>query len=197
MNESVASYERAPSDELQSLILEKFLSPLLEIRGRSVSGCKLDIHFRPKDTIHIYCGHARLLEVIRQKTEGSAVKVDANFVYKDQSCAKRLFGHWQGGESDFKDALDRYLDEVKIDTSYTEKEGAVQDRWSRVKTDPWTPFDREAALEYSSDKERFQIAYFVEVDNARNILYKPLMHMAPVARVCHQMLRLRLGRGNG
>ena len=25
----------------------------------------------------------------------------------------------------------------------------------------------------------------------------PLMHMAPVARVCHQMLRLRLGRGNG
>ena len=26
---------------------------------------------------------------------------------------------------------------------------------------------------------------------------KPLMHMAPVARVCHQMLRLGLGRGNG
>ena len=26
---------------------------------------------------------------------------------------------------------------------------------------------------------------------------EPLMHMAPVARVCHQMLRLRLGRGNG
>ena len=28
-------------------------------------------------------------------------------------------------------------------------------------------------------------------------LREPLMHMAPVARVCHQMLRLRLGRGNG
>ena len=28
-------------------------------------------------------------------------------------------------------------------------------------------------------------------------LKEPLMHMAPVARVCHQMLRLRLGRGNG
>ena len=27
--------------------------------------------------------------------------------------------------------------------------------------------------------------------------WQPLMHMAPVARVCHQMLRLRLGRGNG
>ena len=26
---------------------------------------------------------------------------------------------------------------------------------------------------------------------------KPLMHVAPVTRVCHQMLRLRLGRGNG
>ena len=26
---------------------------------------------------------------------------------------------------------------------------------------------------------------------------EPLMHMAPVARVCHQMLRLRLGRGKG
>ena len=26
---------------------------------------------------------------------------------------------------------------------------------------------------------------------------EPLMHMAPVARVCHQMLRLRLGWGNG
>ena len=26
---------------------------------------------------------------------------------------------------------------------------------------------------------------------------EPLMHMAPVAGVCHQMLRLRLGRGNG
>ena len=26
---------------------------------------------------------------------------------------------------------------------------------------------------------------------------EPLMHMAPVARVCHQMLRLGLGRGNG
>ena len=31
----------------------------------------------------------------------------------------------------------------------------------------------------------------------REELKKPLMHMAPVARVCHQMLRLRLGRGNG
>ena len=29
------------------------------------------------------------------------------------------------------------------------------------------------------------------------LLAVPLMHMAPVARVCHQMLRLRLGRGNG
>ena len=29
------------------------------------------------------------------------------------------------------------------------------------------------------------------------ILIEPLMHMAPVARVCHQMLRLGLGRGNG
>ena len=28
-------------------------------------------------------------------------------------------------------------------------------------------------------------------------LRQPLMHMAPVARVCHQMLRLGLGRGNG
>ena len=28
-------------------------------------------------------------------------------------------------------------------------------------------------------------------------LSEPLMHMAPVAGVCHQMLRLRLGRGNG
>ena len=32
---------------------------------------------------------------------------------------------------------------------------------------------------------------------ARANTRKPLMHMAPVARVCHQMLRLRLGRGNG
>ena len=30
-----------------------------------------------------------------------------------------------------------------------------------------------------------------------NYNQEPLMHMAPVARVCHQMLRLRLGRGNG
>ena len=29
------------------------------------------------------------------------------------------------------------------------------------------------------------------------IIRIPLMHIAPVARVCHQMLRLRLGRGNG
>ena len=31
----------------------------------------------------------------------------------------------------------------------------------------------------------------------RTKLNKSLMHMAPVARVCHQMLRLGLGRGNG
>ena len=34
-------------------------------------------------------------------------------------------------------------------------------------------------------------------DNDKMKIIEPLMHMAPVARVCHQMLRLRLGRGKG
>ena len=37
----------------------------------------------------------------------------------------------------------------------------------------------------------------VETEDGDNEYREPLMHMAPVARVCHQMLRLRLGRGNG
>ena len=37
----------------------------------------------------------------------------------------------------------------------------------------------------------------VDFEAVAHVLAKPLMHMAPVARVCHQMLRLGLGRGNG
>ena len=44
------------------------------------------------------------------------------------------------------------------------------------------------------EKQSFNLDLFLELNEE----YKePLMHMAPVARVCHQMLRLRLGRGNG
>ena len=40
-------------------------------------------------------------------------------------------------------------------------------------------------------------AYDIKNSGQGVVFLEPLMHMAPVARVCHQMLRLRLGRGNG
>ena len=172
MEESVASYPRAPSEELQSTLMEGFLAPLLEVSERYVAGCKLDMHFRSDDSIHIYCGRARLLEVVLQKSEVSTVTIDANRIYTSQPCAKRLFNPWREDTLGLKDALNRYLDEVKVRASYTEKEGSVQDLWSQVKSHPWTPFDREAALKYAGgSEERSKRAYFKEVDNARRILY--------------------------
>ena len=49
----------------------------------------------------------------------------------------------------------------------------------------------------SSDGTGFDAGAPQIEDVITNIFREPLMHMAPVARVCHQMLRLRLGRGNG
>ena len=47
------------------------------------------------------------------------------------------------------------------------------------------------------ERASFLIATAEEEMGKVYILLEPLMHMAPVARVCHQMLRLRLGRGKG
>ena len=63
-----------------------------------------------------------------------------------------------------------------------------------------------AVLSGRSEGEASKAAIELGVDEARRcphcasegaVSRGPLMHMAPVARVCHQMLRLRLGRGNG
>ncbi len=42
-----------------------------------------------------------------------------------------------------------------------------------------------------------RLGSFVHCPPHSRISFQPLMHMVPVARVCHQMLRLRLERGSG
>ena len=164
------SYKRAPSPELQKL-LDKggFLALLPELNKRKVCGLELDVHFRLGDEVQVYCGLTSVLCVQRLKSD--KLKVKANTAYINQPCARGLFRLWRTDESGFSQAIEEYLNDVKVSPRYTDKEGAVQARWSQV-TSPWTPFDREAVLAYKNERNRKQSREFSAVKNVRNILNK-------------------------
>ena len=158
--EKYARYERAPSEELKNLLRPgRFLAPLL-IRG---SHNNLDLHFRPGDKVQIYRGLTSLLE-LRLNKRNNQVTLTAHKTYTEQECSGALFTTWEIDKHGFEKALDEYLNNVKVDERWTKGEGDVQTRWAQVaeyqhhlwKFHPWTPFDREVTLDYSSapDQER-------------------------------------------
>lgn len=143
------SYDRTPSEKLRRLFdTGGFLAPLLT--ERKVCGLPLDVFFRVKDEVHIYCGTTRLVQVKRYKN--GTVKVSAYETYGEQSCAIDFFRKWSTNEHiEFKESLDRYLFSVEVNSSFINHEGFVQSLWSRV-TECWTTFDKEAVLSYPSGK---------------------------------------------
>ena len=166
---SVPSYVRAPSDELKALLSPRgFLAPLVGLtRSRRVNGLEFDVHLRVDDEVQVYCGLTRVLNVRRNKN--GTVKVSAHQTYSRQDCAKSILRRWHTDETEeFRQALDAYLDSVKVSKRHTGAEGSVQSMWSRV-TCPWVPFDREAVLSYGSAKESGP-PKFKEVEQARSEL---------------------------
>ena len=163
------SYRRAPSPELQKLLGEGgFLTSLPKLNGRKVCNLELDVHFRLGDEVQVYCGLTRMLRV---KFRSGTLDVTAHQTYTNQPCANGLFRRWRTDESGFSQAIEEYLNNVKVSARHTSKEGAVQTWWSQV-TSPWTPFDREAVLAYKNERDRKQSREFSEVKNARDTLNK-------------------------
>ena len=137
------SYDRAPSKELRRTLKEGFLTPILHLSKRSVSGCNLDVHLRANDEVHVYCGHAVL--VTARLNKNGTIKLDANKSFRDQTPGAKLFRTWGREESGFEETLNLYFENVTVDDS-KKKEGLVQARWACVNGSPWTPFDRECVL---------------------------------------------------
>ena len=159
------TYNRAPSKELQALLQPKrLLEPLLALNKRKHKDIELDVHFRPDDKIHVYCGLTKLLTV--QRLKNGNVKAGAHLTYSEQPCAQALLRRWRANESGFGTALNTYLNGVEVESKYIQGEGAVQLRWSRVR-DPWLPFDREAVLDYENMAYRDQSRKFSEVEYVR------------------------------
>ena len=140
-------YDRAPSDKLLAL-LQAPLAPLLH--PWVVADLSLDLQFREKDTVQLYCGLTSLL-VANPTSDG--FKVTAHKTYTQQACAKRLMRHWLRDEPGFADALAQYLGEVDVPTPHSRREGAVQAAWMSV-CRPWIPIDREGVLGYASTDDR-------------------------------------------
>ena len=178
-----ASYDRVPSERLQQLLApEGFLAPLL--RKRKVEGIDLEAHLRPENEIHVYCG---LTCLVKTKLNRSGdIWVESHKTYANKPPANRLFRPgrtrevnrgayardvWAVGEPGFAQALETFLGGVQVDARQR-KEGDVQARWSRI-TEPWIPFDKEAALAYPSAAERgrqLSGAFRPSVDDARGEL---------------------------
>ena len=178
-----ASYDRVPSESLQRLLApEGFLAPLL--RKIKVEGIDLEAHLRPENEVHVYCG---LTCLVKTRLSGSGdVWVESHKTYANKPRAKRLFRPgrtrevnrgayardvWAVDEPGFAQALETFLGGVRVDARQR-KEGDVQARWSRV-TEPWIPFDKEAALAYPSAAERgrqLSGAFRPSVDDARGKL---------------------------
>ena len=155
--EKYPGYKRAPSDELKNLLRPgRFLAPLL-IHG---SHNNHDLHFRSGNKVQIYRGLTSLLELHLKMN--NQVTLTAHETYKRQECSGELFTTWEIDDHRLEKALDGYLNNVKVDERWTNGEGDVQTRWARVaeyqhhlwKCHPWTPFDREATLSYSSAPRR-------------------------------------------
>ena len=166
------SYPRSPSADLRALLMPgKFLAPLIDLHGRKFRGMELDVHLRAEDEIHVYWGLSRMLTVRRLRRPNGYVTVKAHDTYAKQPCARStgLFRRWESCERGLSQAIEAYLNGVKVNPRFTEGEGAVQSRWSRLK-EPWVPFDREAVLAYESREHREAVKQFPEVQAAREVI---------------------------
>lgn len=142
-------YKRAPSEELKALLSPGGgLKSLVDINKQEVNRTELDVHFRPGDEIQVYCGRTRVLKAKRLQRPKGYVKVEASYTYTKQPCAKGLFRRWHIDEPGFREAIDHYLNDVKVGPSWILGEGKVQEQWSQVNVPwmPWIPFDREGVL---------------------------------------------------
>ena len=176
MTAQTICYPRAPSDRLRELLMQGgFLAPILALNGRMLYGTELDVHFRIKDEIQVYCGLTRVLTVKMLQRPNGYLKIDADGRYTGQAVATdtRLFRCWSIDEVGFGKAIEAYLDRVDVNPSLTTGEGTVQSLWSRVK-EPWIPFDREGRLNYKSTEHRERAERFPEVEAA----FKSIQTMA-------------------
>ena len=147
MPKSELLYDRAPSDDLLTLFKPgQLLSPLTnkDLRVRSLDVC-VDVHFRPGDWVHVYCGLTRVLDL--KRLESGKLKLTAHQTYRNQPCGEGFFSkEWEPDDSAFTRALDNYLGRVEVNVQHVKSEGSVQLKWSRVNPNLWIPFDRELRL---------------------------------------------------
>ena len=144
-----ARYARAPSGALRALLADgALLAPMR--RPWIVSGLPLDLQFRERDEVHLYCG---LTRVVAARRKGPWVELHAAKSYTSQACAARLFRLWPTGASGFDTALESYLGAVRVEPRWTDKEGRVQAAWMSTPT-PWATLDREAMIGRSSTRDR-------------------------------------------
>ena len=181
------SYDRAPSPNLRRLLAPGgFLAPLLA--KRTLGGIELEVHLGRGDEVLVYCGLTRLVK--SGPGRGRKVWVKSHESYATQTCARLLIrpgraqevdqgeylrDEWGIGEPGFSRALGVFLGGVQVKPRQM-KEGAIQARWAQV-GEPWIAFDKEAALEYPSKKERacqLSEAFHPSVDEA----YRQLCSLA-------------------
>ena len=128
------------------------------------------MHFRANDEVQVYCGLTRILNVRRNRN--STVNVSAHQAYRRQDCAEAILRQWATPKvEEFREALNAYVSRVKVDERHTAREGRIQALWSRI-IHPWTPFDREAVLSYSTKDQSEEARKFDQIDLARTELEK-------------------------
>lgn len=158
------SYKRAPSEELLKLLVPGGdLSWLIAFNKQIVCGAELDVHFRSDDEVNFYCGLTRILRLKRLKQRKGHIKVWASDSYKQY--ADGLFKQWPINSPSLHRSIEDYLNRVKVDSRFTEREGAIQVKWSRIQC-PWIPFDREAVFDYESTEYRVEFKQFPAVKRA-------------------------------
>ena len=109
------SYKRAPSKELQGLLMPGGdLSWLVELGKREVAGYQHDVQFRGKE-IHVYRDGARLIKAKWVSSYGK-VELLADDRYMSEACIRGFFGRHNVADTmskEFQEALKKYLGDVK------------------------------------------------------------------------------------
>ena len=141
---------------------------MVELQGKTVAGLPLDVHLRRRDEVHVYCGLTRILRARLNRNDTASMS--AHQAYSDQACAGAILRRWNTAEvQQFRMALDVYVSQLQVHERHTGREGFIQAAWSRIE-EPWTPFDREAVLEYQTRQESREARKFHSVDQARSEL---------------------------
>ena len=168
-NRPHAHYNRAPSDAMKALLSsDGFLAPLTELNGKSPQTLPLDVQLRREDEVHVYCGLTRILRVRRNRN--GTVTASADRSYSNQECAEAVMGRWDSQEPQkFGTALETYVSQVDVQERHTEQEGRMQAAWSLIR-EPWTPFDKEAVLAYTTTEESERARDIPQVHLARREL---------------------------